>query len=58
MNTIALEDIGTVFASEFAKKVKKIGLDKFIKMNYARRRKFVEVIITEMEKESIKNGQD
>jgi len=64
MKEIAIEDIATVFASEFVKEYK--GLLKprgclrnsvlraeipFLKMNYARRRKLVEKFLDKMEKD-------
>lgn len=60
MNQIAIEDIATVFASEFIKhttfrRTSGYGVGTremhkdFIKMNYARRRKIVEEVLDKIE---------
>lgn len=65
MKEIALEDIATVFASEFIKhttfkrtggpcKGDRVMLQDFIKMNYASRRKIVEKVIENLEKRNTK----
>lgn len=66
--TIAIEDLATVFISEFAKSNKSlfsydVGLGicgdqrrKFLKMNYSRRKKLVEKVLDKMEKESSAKG--
>ncbi len=68
MKSIAIEDLATVFLSEFAKTNKGLfsyeGEEwstisfrrKFLKMNYIRRRKLVEKVLDKMEKD-IHNSQ-
>jgi len=60
LNSIGIEDIATVFASEFLKeittgklkcKTTSLIVDNFTKMNYARRRKIIEKVLNKMEKE-------
>lgn len=61
MKSIAIEDLATVFAGEFVKYCNKhemgmldyFGVDqtKFLKKNYAQRRKFVKKVLRHMEKE-------
>ena len=71
MTTIALEDLATVFVSEFVKQnshmldhTVRLGISQngrrwwtssFMKMNYAQRRKLVEQTLAKMERD-IKNG--
>ena len=60
--SIAIEDIATIFASEFVKETTykhcyaRVFRQDFIRMNYARRRKVVEKVLDNMEKEM--NRQD
>lgn len=61
MKSIEIEDIATVFVSEFVKYCNKhemgmldyFGVDqtKFLKKNYAQRRKLVEKVLKKMENE-------
>ena len=61
MKSIAIEDAATVFASEFVKYCNKyemgmldyFGVDqtKFLKKNYAQRKKLVEKVLRKMEAE-------
>jgi len=59
MNQIAIEDIATVFASEFVKEnqylLERTPLNprsKFMRMNYARRRKVIEKVIDKLERDA------
>ena len=57
MKTLAIEDIATVFASEFVKQTSvkndnikdtRIMFQDFLKMNFARRKKVVEKVLNKM----------
>lgn len=61
MNQIALEDIATVFMSQFAKDHPALfdkndkGDNKLLKMNYQKRRKLVEKTLTNLEIDLVSN---
>jgi hypothetical protein len=66
MKEIAIEDLATVFVSEFIKDItyynrtfkERRFKQNFIKMNYAKRRKLVEQTLNKMEKDYEKEKQD
>jgi hypothetical protein len=67
MNSIAIEDLATLFATEFVKNSKEYLMPSqsidwikarnipFLKMNYSKRRKIVENILEKIEKDLKKN---